>query len=140
VALIRCIKALEKLTGANEDQNFGIKILARAIEEPLRQIAANAGHEGAIIVEKVRANSDPDFGFNADTEVYENLVKAGALDWTGETRATMFHRLEVVVASASSAQKDRASGQVSMFDSMDFGAPPQAVATSTVAIEGRSSI
>jgi chaperonin GroEL len=54
VALIRCIKALEKLSGANEDQNFGIKILARAIEEPLRQIVGNAGEDAAVVLAKVR--------------------------------------------------------------------------------------
>ncbi len=69
-----------------------------------------------------------DFSSRLDSKVVnkrilENLVKAGALDWTGETRAGMFQRLEQVVASASSAQRDRASGQVSLFDSMDFAAP-----------------
>ena len=69
-----------------------------------------------------------DFSSRLDSKVVnkrilENLVKAGALDWTGETRAGMFERLEQVVASASSAQRDRASGQVSLFDAMDFAAP-----------------
>jgi DNA polymerase-3 subunit alpha len=72
-----------------------------------------------------------DFSARLDSKVVnkrilENLVKAGALDWTGETRAGMFNRLEQVVASASSAQRDRASGQVSLFDSMDFAPPPAA--------------
>jgi DNA polymerase-3 subunit alpha len=72
-----------------------------------------------------------DFSARLDSKVVnkrilENLVKAGALDWTGETRAAMFARLEQVVASASSAQKDRASGQVSLFDAMDFAAPSPA--------------
>jgi DNA polymerase-3 subunit alpha len=72
-----------------------------------------------------------DFSARLDSKVVnkrilENLVKAGALDWTGETRAGMFNRLEQVVASASSAQRDRASGQVSLFDSLDFAPPPAA--------------
>jgi DNA polymerase III subunit alpha len=71
-----------------------------------------------------------DFSTRLDSKVVnkrilENLVKAGALDWTGETRAGMFNRLEQVVASASSAQRDKASGQVSLFDAMDFAAPPR---------------
>jgi DNA polymerase III subunit alpha len=75
-----------------------------------------------------------DFSARLDSKVVnkrilENLVKAGALDWTGETRSGMFNRLEQVVASASSAQRDRASGQVSMFDAMDFAPPPAAKST-----------
>ncbi|MEY3398123.1 MAG: molecular chaperone GroEL, partial [Bacteroidota bacterium] len=72
VALIRASKALEKLKGSNEDEQTGIAIVARAIEEPLRQIVANAGGEGAVIVNKVREGKD-DFGYNARTEVFENL-------------------------------------------------------------------
>ncbi len=67
--------------------------------------------------------------------ILENLVKAGALDWTGESRASMFARLEQVVASASSAQKDRAAGQVSLFDTMDFAAPAPASAATALAVE-----
>jgi DNA polymerase III subunit alpha len=72
-----------------------------------------------------------DFSTRLDSKVVnkrilENLVKAGALDWTGETRAGMFNRLEQVVASASSAQRDKAAGQVSLFDAMEFAAPAQA--------------
>jgi DNA polymerase-3 subunit alpha len=76
-----------------------------------------------------------DFSTRLDSKVVnkrilENLVKAGALDWTGETRAGMFGRLEQVVASASSSQKDKASGQVSLFDAMEFAAPPQSAKSS----------
>jgi DNA polymerase-3 subunit alpha len=76
-----------------------------------------------------------DFSTRLDSKVVnkrilENLVKAGALDWTGETRAGMFARLEQVVASASSSQRDKASGQVSLFDAMEFAAPPQAAKSS----------
>ncbi len=82
-----------------------------------------------------------DFSNRLDSKVInkrilENLVKAGALDWTGETRAGMFQRLEQVVASASSAQKDKAAGQVSLFDSMDFAAPaPKQASAATPAVE-----
>ncbi|MCW1914863.1 DNA polymerase III subunit alpha [Luteolibacter sp. GHJ8] len=72
---------------------------------------------------------------SVNKRILENLVKAGALDWTGESRASMFNRLEQVVASASSAQKDRASGQVSLFDTMDFAAPAPVSAAASVAIE-----
>ncbi|MEO9257556.1 MAG: chaperonin GroEL [Crocinitomicaceae bacterium] len=85
VALIRTIPMLEKLTGVNEDENTGIAIVTRAIEEPLRQIIANAGGEGAVIVQKVREGKD-DFGYNARTDVYENLFKAGVIDPTKVTR------------------------------------------------------
>ncbi|MCO5259339.1 MAG: chaperonin GroEL [Crocinitomicaceae bacterium] len=85
VALIRTIDALEKLKGANEDENTGIAIIKRAIEEPLRQIVANAGDEGAVIVQKVREGK-ADFGYNARTEVFENLYKAGVIDPTKVTR------------------------------------------------------
>jgi chaperonin GroEL len=85
VALIRAIESLDKLKGANEDETTGIAIVKRAAEEPLRQIIANAGGEGAIIVQKVREGKD-DFGYNARTEKYEALYKAGVIDPTKVTR------------------------------------------------------
>lgn len=85
VALIRSIDALEGVTGANEDEDTGVSIVRRAVEEPLRQIIANAGGEGAIIVQKVREGKD-DFGFNARTEKYEGLYAAGVIDPTKVTR------------------------------------------------------
>ena len=88
VALIRCIDALENLKGINEDENTGVAIIRRAIEEPLRQIIANAGEEGAVIVRKVREGKD-DFGFNARTEVFENLYAAGVIDPTKVTRTAI---------------------------------------------------
>jgi chaperonin GroEL len=75
VALIRAIESLDKLKGANEDETTGIAIVKRSAEEPLRQIIANAGGEGAIIVQKVREGKD-DFGYNARTEKFEALYKA----------------------------------------------------------------
>ena len=88
VALLRASKALEKIK-APEDEQVGIELVKRALQEPVRQIAANAGHEGAIVVEKVKASDDPEFGFNADTEKFENLVKAGVIDPTKVTRLAL---------------------------------------------------
>ena len=79
VAYIRAIESLEKLKGENEDETTGIEIIKRAIEEPLRQIAANAGVEGAVVVNKVREGKK-DFGYNARTGVYEHLMKTGVID------------------------------------------------------------
>ena len=88
VAYIRAIEALEKLKGSNEDETTGIAIVKRALEEPLRQIVANAGIEGSIVVQKVKEGKG-DFGFNARTEVYENLFKAGVIDPTKVTRVAL---------------------------------------------------
>jgi len=79
VAYIRAIESLEKIKGENEDETTGIEIIKRAIEEPLRQIAANAGVEGAVVVNKVKEGKK-DFGYNARTGVYENLMKTGVID------------------------------------------------------------
>ncbi len=79
VAYIRAIPLLDKLKGDNEDQNTGIDIVKRAIEEPLRQIVINAGLEGAVIVQKVREGKG-DFGYNAQTDKFEHLLKAGVID------------------------------------------------------------
>jgi chaperonin GroEL len=88
VALIRASKALEKLKGANEDEQTGIAIVVRAIEEPLRQIVANAGGEGAVVVNKVRSGKD-DYGYNARKESYENLIEAGVIDPTKVVRVAL---------------------------------------------------
>ncbi|MGZ3863751.1 MAG: chaperonin GroEL [Bacteroidia bacterium] len=88
VAYIRAISSIEKLKGINEDENTGIAIVKRAIEEPLRQICENSGIEGSIVVQKVKEGKD-DFGFNARTEVYENLLKAGVIDPTKVSRIAL---------------------------------------------------
>ena len=88
VAYIRAVESLEKLKGANEDEQTGIAIVKRAIEEPLRQIVANAGGEGSIIVQKVREGKG-DFGYNARTDKYENLLSAGVIDPTKVTRVAL---------------------------------------------------
>ena len=88
VAFIRAIDALEKLKGSNDDETTGIAIIKRAIEEPLRQIVANEGLEGAVIVQKVREGKN-DFGYNARTDKYENLYAAGVIDPTKVTRIAL---------------------------------------------------
>ena len=88
VAYIRAIESLDKLKGANEDEQTGIAIIKRAIEEPLRQIVVNSGIEGSIVVQKVKEGK-ADYGFNARTEVYENLFKAGVIDPTKVTRIAL---------------------------------------------------
>lgn len=88
VAYIRSIDALDKLKGQNEDEQTGIAIVKRALEEPLRQIVANAGGEGSIIVQKVREGK-ADYGYNARTEKYENLFAAGVIDPTKVTRVAL---------------------------------------------------
>ena len=94
VALVRAAKALEKfLTNkdgqGDPDEQIGVNIVRRALEEPLRQIVQNAGKEGAVVVERVRSEKNENFGFNAQTEEYEDLVKAGVIDPTKVTRCAL---------------------------------------------------
>jgi chaperonin GroEL len=88
VALVRCQSALEKLK-AEGDEQIGINIVKRALEEPLRLIAANAGHEGAVVVEKVKSHANTNYGFNAETESLGDLVEAGVIDPTKVTRTAL---------------------------------------------------
>ena len=88
VAYIRCVKSLENLKGANDDETTGINIVLRAIEEPLRQIVANAGEEGAVVVQKVK-DGEGDYGYNARTDTYENLLAAGVIDPAKVTRVAL---------------------------------------------------
>ncbi|REC54225.1 MULTISPECIES: chaperonin GroEL [Chryseobacterium] len=88
VALVRAIDALQNLEGINADETTGIKIVKRAIEEPLRQIVANAGGEGSVIVAKV-AEGSGDFGYNAKTDEYVNMLEAGIIDPTKVTRVAL---------------------------------------------------
>ncbi len=106
VAYIRCVPMLEGMKGVNDDETTGIMIVKRAIEEPLRQIAENAGVEGAVVVQKV-AEGKGDFGYNARTDEYENLMAAGVIDPAKVTRvalenaasiAGMFLTTECVIA------------------------------------------
>ena len=106
VAYIRAIPAVEALKGANDDETIGIEIIKRAIEEPLRQIVANAGKEGAVVVQKVK-DGQGDFGYNARTDTYDNFHAAGVIDPAKVTRvalenaasiAGMFLTTECVIA------------------------------------------
>ena len=106
VAYIRCLADLDALKGDNDDEQTGIEIVRRAIEEPLRQIAQNAGVEGAVVVQKVSEGKD-DFGYNARTDTYEPMYAAGVIDPAKVTRvalenaasiAGMFLTTECVIA------------------------------------------
>jgi chaperonin GroEL len=88
IAYIRAIESLEKLKGLNEDETTGIAIVKRALEEPIRQIVINSGVEGSIVVQKVKEGK-ADFGYNARTDQYENLLKAGVIDPTKVTRIAL---------------------------------------------------
>jgi len=88
VALVRSLGALEKLK-AEGDEQIGINIVKRSLEEPLRMIAQNAGHEGAVVVEKVRTNSNPNYGFNAQSESFGDLVEEGVIDPTKVVRTAL---------------------------------------------------
>ena len=88
VALVRALKAIEKLVGKNEDQTTGIKILARSIEEPLRQIVSNAGEDAAVVLNRVREGKGT-FGYNAATGEYGDMIEMGILDPTKVTRLAL---------------------------------------------------
>ena len=118
VALIRAQKAIEKLQGKNEDQNFGIRILVRSIEEPLRQIVANAGEDAAVVLAKVKEGKGT-FGYNAATGEYGDMLELGILDPTKVTRlalqnaasvAGLLLTTEVMVAEAPKDESDHAHG------------------------------
>ncbi len=89
VALLRASRILEKLKMKDADEQIGVSIVRRALEEPTRQISLNAGFEGAIVVEKIKESKDEQFGFNAETEEYQNLVQAGGIDPTKVTRLAL---------------------------------------------------
>ena len=94
-ALLRCLPALEKLK-FHDDEAIGVNIVKRALEEPLRQIAQNAGHEGALIVGRVRESKDENFGFNAETGEFGDLVKAGVIDPAKVTRLALQNAASIV--------------------------------------------
>ncbi|NQV73412.1 chaperonin GroEL, partial [bacterium] len=88
VAYLRAIKGMDKIKTDNEDQTIGVAIVRRALEEPLRQIAANAGFEGSIVVQKVLEGKN-DFGFNALNDTYGSMIDAGVIDPTKVTRTAL---------------------------------------------------
>jgi chaperonin GroEL len=116
VALVRAQKALEKLTGQNEDQNVGIRILSRTLEEPLRQIVENAGEDGSVVLSKVRDSKGAN-GYNAATGEYGDLIEMGILDPTKVTRLALLNAAsvaglllttEVMVAEAPKEEHEHA--------------------------------
>ena len=118
VALVRCIAALEKLK-LHDDEAIGVNIVKRALEEPMRQIALNAGQEGAVIVGRIRESKDDNFGYNADTEEFGDLVKAGVIDPAKVTRlalqnaasiAGLMLTTEALVADIKEDDKKSAAG------------------------------
>jgi chaperonin GroEL len=129
VVLIRAAKALEKFklfetdkdgdVIGDEDEQIGVNIVKRALEEPLRQIVANAGLEGAVIVEKVRAEKNPNVGFNAATETFEDLVAAGVIDPAKVTRCALQNAASIAglmlttEALISEIQEDHKPGEMS---------------------------
>ncbi len=117
-ALLRCLPALEKLK-LHDDEAIGVNIVKRALEEPIRQIAQNAGHEGALIVGRVRESKDENFGFNAETDEFGDLVKAGVIDPAKVTRlalqnaasiVSLMLTTEVLIADAKGEEKMVAAG------------------------------
>jgi chaperonin GroEL len=122
VALIRAQKAVEKLEGKNEDQAFGIRILSRSIEEPLRQIVTNAGEDAAVVLAKVKEGKGT-FGYNAATGEYGDMLELGILDPTKVTRlalqnaasvAGLLLTTEVMIAEAPKEEADHAHGAPGM--------------------------
>jgi chaperonin GroEL len=116
--LLRCVPALEKLK-LHDDEAIGVNIVKRALEEPLRQIAQNAGHEGALVVGRVRESKDENFGFNADTGEFGDLVKAGVIDPAKVTRlalqnaasiVSLMLTTEVLIADYKGEEKAAAAG------------------------------
>src|SRR6266480_835621 len=118
VALLRCLPVLEKLK-LHDDEAIGVNIVKRALEEPLRQIALNAGHEGAVVVGRVRESRDENFGFNAETGEFGDLVKAGVIDPAKVTRldlqnaasiVSLMLKTEVLIGEFSGEEKMVAAG------------------------------
>jgi chaperonin GroEL len=118
VALLRCIPAIERLK-LQDDEAIGANIVKRALEEPLRQIALNAGFEGAIVVGLVRESKDASFGFNAETGAYGDMLKAGVIDPAKVTRlalqnaasiAALMLTTEALIAEYKGEEKMAAAG------------------------------
>jgi chaperonin GroEL len=114
VALIRALKAIDKLTADSEDQGYGIKILARAMEEPLRQIVSNAGEDAAVVLNRVK-DGNLTYGYNAATGEYGDMIELGILDPTKVTRMALQNAASVAglflttEASIAEAPKEKAA-------------------------------
>jgi chaperonin GroEL len=133
-ALLYATKALEGLKGENDDQTRGIDIIRKALQSPLRQIAENAGHDGAVVAGKLIDANDPTLGFNAQSEEYENLVQAGVIDPTKVVRAALQDAASVAgllittEATIAEAPDDKAApamagGGRGGMGGMDFNSP-----------------
>jgi len=116
--LLRCLGALDKLK-LHDDEAVGLSIVKRALEEPTRQIAQNAGSEGAVVVGKIRESKDDNFGFNAETDEYGDMVKMGVIDPAKVTRlalqnaasiAGLMLTTEALVAELKEDEKKAAAG------------------------------
>ncbi len=125
-AFIRAIAALEDVKADNDDEQTGIAIVKRALEEPLRQIVANAGIEGSVVVQKVKEGND-DFGFNARTEAYEKLLGAGVIDPTKVSRVALEHAASIAgmlltteCIVAEKPKKETASANAPAMSDMDY--------------------
>ena len=117
VALLKLVPSVEKLKKLDSDEQIGVNLVKRALEEPIRLIAMNAGHEGAVIVEKVRANTSPNFGFDANAEDYGDLVQKGIIDPAKVTRcalqnassiASLLLTTEALISEVPEDDKDKA--------------------------------
>jgi chaperonin GroEL len=124
VSLIRCIPALEKLKVENDDQQKGVDIIRRSLEEPARKIATNAGHEGAVIINRIREGKGS-FGFNAATETFEDLEKAGVIDPTKVERTALQNAASVasllLTTEAMIAEKPKKKGKGGGAGMPDYG-------------------
>jgi chaperonin GroEL len=123
VAFLRAIPALNKLK-VEEDEQIGVNIVKRALEEPLRLIAANAGHEGAVVIGKVRESKDPNFGFNADTEEYTDMISAGILDPAKVTRSALQNAGSIAALMLTTEALIAEIPSEGKADGMPAGGPP----------------
>jgi len=124
-AFIRAQAVLDTLKGLNDDENTGIAIVRRAIEEPLRQIAENAGVEGSIVVLKVKEGKGVDFGYNARTDVYEDLKKAGVIDPAKVSRIALENAASIaaMLLTTEAVIADKPSDKPDMSAAMGGGMP-----------------
>ena len=129
VAFVRAIESIKDLSGANPDENTGINIIRRALEEPLRQIVANAGGEGSVVIQKVK-DGKKDFGYNARTDEYMDLIKAGVIDPTKVSRvalenaasvASMLLTTECIIADIPEVEAPHSHGGGGMPDMGGMG-------------------
>ncbi|MBU0669602.1 MAG: chaperonin GroEL, partial [Alphaproteobacteria bacterium] len=126
-ALLYAARALDGLEGENDDQTRGVDIVRRALQAPIRQIAENAGHDGAVVAGKLNDGNDQSMGFNAQTDTYENLVTAGVIDPTKVVRTALQDAASVagllITTEAAIAEKpeDKSSGGGGMPDMGGMG-------------------